>query len=116
MRVALVTNGWLPPAGYRGVPIVNVLAGGVVSSGSYSFSVMTGKMPGVAGTMILLNVTKNFTWPPELPAPVLCGTPAQSPSMTVSLGVWVIVPLKTLAKAQHWRGDDEHGGSSASKA
>ena len=40
------------------------MTGGVVSSGSYIFSIVTGKMLGVAPTMILWLNTKNFMCPP----------------------------------------------------
>ena len=50
------------------------------------FSIVVGKMDGVAGMMILWLKTKNFICPPGLPANVLCGTPTQSPSITASAG------------------------------
>src|SRR6266851_9897615 len=69
---------------------------------SYIFSIVTGKMDGVVGMMILWLNRKNFMCPPGLPANVLCGMPTQSPSITASAGGdSVIVPLKTFANAKH---------------
>jgi hypothetical protein len=86
----LAVGGGLPITGFDST-------GGV----SYILSILAGKMLGVAGTIILLSKTKNFMCPPEFPADVLCGTPAQSPSITVWMGDTVTVPLNTVANAQH---------------